>query len=90
MKFSITLAEQERCDGDMMSTSVLKNGRASSPTIFSKNFASGSILSIFKKLFDTVYFTLPKAYIFRLCKYYAKGVLFLFFPHEIKYNPEQE
>jgi hypothetical protein len=48
LKKLITLIEQERCNGDMMSTSVLKNGRASSPTIFSKNFASGSILSISK------------------------------------------
>src|SRR5665213_1148274 len=44
----ITLDQQERCNGDMMSTSVIKNSRASSPTIFSKNFASGSILSISK------------------------------------------
>ena len=45
---SITLTEQERCNGDMMSTSVLKNGRESSPIIFSKNFAFGSIPSISK------------------------------------------
>ncbi|MEO6134495.1 MAG: hypothetical protein ABIP35_05045, partial [Ginsengibacter sp.] len=48
LKKPITLSEQERCNGDTMSTSVLRNGRASSPTIFSKNFASGSILSISK------------------------------------------
>ncbi len=55
----ITLVQQERCNGDLMSTSVLKNSRVSNPAIFSKNFASGSILSISQKLFDTVYFTLP-------------------------------
>ncbi len=55
----ITLVQQERCNGDTMSTSVLKNSRVSNPAIFSKNFASGSILSISQKLFDTVYFTLP-------------------------------
>jgi hypothetical protein len=48
LKKNITLAEQERCDGDMMSISVLKNSRVSNPAIFSKNFASGSILSISK------------------------------------------
>ena len=48
IKKTITLVQQERCNGDMMSTSVLKNSRASSPAIFSKNFASGSILSISK------------------------------------------
>ena len=40
--------EQERCNGDMRSTSVIKNSRVSNPAIFSKNFASGSILSISK------------------------------------------
>lgn len=58
----ITLIQQERCNGDMMSTSFLKNSRVSNPAIFSKNFASGSILSISKKLFDTVYFTLTHGY----------------------------
>jgi hypothetical protein len=48
LKKNITLAEQERCNGDMMSTSVLKNSRVSNPAIFSKNFTSGSILSISK------------------------------------------
>jgi hypothetical protein len=48
LKKNITLAEQERCDGDMMSISVLKNSRVSNPAIFSKNFASGSIPSISK------------------------------------------
>src|SRR5690242_14870516 len=45
---TITLNEQERCNGEMMSTMVLKNSRVSNPAIFSKNFASGSILSISK------------------------------------------
>ncbi|HEU5052798.1 MAG TPA: hypothetical protein VFT78_06785, partial [Hanamia sp.] len=36
------------CNGDTMSTMVLKNSRVSNPAIFSKNFASGSILSISK------------------------------------------
>ncbi len=58
----ITLVQQERCNGDTMSTSVLKNSRVSNPAIFSKNFASGSILSISQKLFDTVYFTLPLSF----------------------------
>ncbi len=54
----ITLQKQERSNGDVTSTLLVrKNGRASSPTIFSKNFAAGSVLSI---LIDTVYFTLPK------------------------------
>jgi hypothetical protein len=44
----ITLIQQERCNGDMMSTSVLKNSRVSNPAIFSKNFAFGSILPISK------------------------------------------
>ncbi len=53
----ITLQKQERSNGDVTSTLLVrKNGRASSPTIFSKNFAAGSVLSI---LIDTVYFTLP-------------------------------
>ena len=53
----VTLLKQERSNGDVTSTLLLKNGRASSPTIFSKNFASGSVLSIL--ITDTVYFTLP-------------------------------
>ena len=54
----IILQQQERSNGDVTSTLLLrKNGRASSPTIFSKNFAAGSVLSIL--LTDTVYFTLP-------------------------------
>ena len=54
----VILSKQERSNGDVTSTLLLKNGRASSPTIFSKNFASGSVLSILL-LTDTVYFTLP-------------------------------
>ena len=54
----VILLKQERSNGDVTSTLLLKNGRASSPTIFSKNFASGSVLSILL-LTDTVYFTLP-------------------------------
>jgi hypothetical protein len=54
----ITLQQQERSNGDVTSILLLKNGRASSPTIFSKNFAAGSVLSIL--LTDTVYFTLPE------------------------------
>ena len=54
----VLLSKQERSNGDVTSTLLLKNGRASSPTIFSKNFASGSVLSILI-LTDTVYFTLP-------------------------------
>ncbi len=58
----VTLLKQERSNGDVTSTLLLrKNGRASSPTIFSKNFAAGSVLSILF-LTDTVYFTLPFTY----------------------------
>jgi hypothetical protein len=55
----VNLPQQERSNGDVTSTLLTKNGRASSPTIFSKNFAAGSVLSILF-LTDTVYFTLPK------------------------------
>ncbi len=52
------LLKQERSNGDVTSTLLLKKiGRASSPTNFSKNFATGSVLSIY---YYTVYFTLPK------------------------------
>ena len=55
----ILLSQQELSNGDVTSTLLLrKNGRASSPTIFSKNFAAGSVLSILL-ITDTVYFTLP-------------------------------
>ena len=60
LKKNITLAEQERCNGDMMSTSVLKNSRVSNPAIFSKNFASGSILSISKNYLTQFNFTRKK------------------------------
>lgn len=53
----VTSLKQERSNGDVTSTLLLINGRASSPTIFSKNFAAGSVLSILST--DTVYFTLP-------------------------------
>jgi hypothetical protein len=54
----VTLLKQERSNGDVTSKLLSrKNGRASSPTIFSKNFAAGYVLLIL--LTDTVYFTLP-------------------------------
>jgi len=61
----VILSKQERSNGDVTSTLLLKNGRASSPTIFSKNFASGSVLSILL-LTDTVYFKHLKAQYFGL------------------------
>ena len=54
----IFLQQEERSNGDVTSTLLLKNGRASSPTIFNKNFAAGSVLSILL-LTDAVYFSLP-------------------------------
>jgi hypothetical protein len=66
----VTLSKQEPSNGDVTSTLLLKNGRASSPTIFSKNFAAGSVLSILL-LTDTVYFTLPKN--IKLCKHIDKA-----------------
>ena len=52
------LQQQERSNGDVKSILLSrKNGQASSLTIFSKNFAAGSVMSIL--LSDTVYFTLP-------------------------------